>query len=321
MATMSLGAGAGAGAATVASSRLHITAATIGDRSLLSGTRSNPIVINPKVRQQLSMTVRNDGTSTVAIRYLRLTGSLLNVHFVRYQASANVDVAPEATKTISVPGDFFDVDGVATGYMNATMQVVDQQRSILASQAFVADVQGKVASSVGLLLLEAFVFAIVGLGEIVIGLARRRLPWNRFMRAIFFALTAVSVVITIVVGAAMSRDALFGSSTWIPAVLIAALIGFVLGYLSPGQIDRSARDDDEDADIDLVAAEAVARASGEFKRTTGSVPSHASGEHSGAISLVEGSQQSGEFAPLRQHTSGEFEPPEQHTSGGHDRVE
>jgi hypothetical protein len=216
---MSLGAVV-AGAATAPSRGLKITAASVGTRSLLSATRANPIVINPKVKQQLSMTVRNDGTTPVAIRYLRLTGSLLNVHFVRYQATANVNVAPGATRTISVPGDFFDVDGVATGYMNATMQVVDEQRNVLVSQAFVADVQGKVASSVGLLLLEALVFAVVGISEIVIGLARRRLPWNRFMRAVFFALTGASVVVTVVVAAAMSRDALFGSSTWQPAVLI-----------------------------------------------------------------------------------------------------
>jgi hypothetical protein len=299
--------GAGvAGAATAPSRGLKITAASVGTRSLLSATRANPIVINPKVKQQLSMTVRNDGTTPVAIRYLRLTGSLLNVHFVRYQATANVNVAPGANRTISVPGDFFDVDGVATGYMNATMQVVDEQRNVLVSQAFVADVQGKVASSVGLLLLEALVFAVVGISEIVIGLARRRLPWNRFMRAVFFALTGASVVVTVVVAAAMSRDALFGSSTWQPAVLIVAAIGFVLGYLSPGQIDRGARDDDEDTDIDLVAAEAVARASGEFQRTTGSTPSHASGDHS---------------AVAASHASGEHAAPEQHASGGHEPVQ
>jgi hypothetical protein len=173
------------------------------------------------------------------------------------------------------------------------------------SQAFVADVQGKVASSVGLLLLEALVFAVVGISEIVIGLARRRLPWNRFMRAVFFALTGASVVVTVVVAAAMSRDALFGSSTWQPAVLIVAAIGFVLGYLSPGQIDRGARDD-EDTDIDLVAAEAVARASGEFQRTTGSTPSHSSGDHS---------------AVAASHASGEHAAPEQHASGGHEPVQ
>jgi hypothetical protein len=140
--SLGLGGGTVAGAASTPT-RLKVTAAQIGDRSLLVGTRAKPIVINPHVREQLTMSVRNDGSGPVAIRYLRLTGSLLNVHFVRYQASANVVVGAGQTKTISVLGDFFDVDGVATGYMNATMQVVDEQRNVLASQAFVGDVRAR----------------------------------------------------------------------------------------------------------------------------------------------------------------------------------
>ena len=105
-------------------------------------------------------------------------------------------------------------------------------------------------------------FAIVGVFEIVFGLARRRLPRNRFVRAVFFTLTAASVVIALTVASAMGRVALFGASSWLPALLIASGVGFVLGYLSPGRVERGARDSTDDSVIDLVAAEAVARASG-----------------------------------------------------------
>jgi hypothetical protein len=299
--------------------RLKVLAASIGDRSLMLPTRDNPIVINPKVKKQLTMTVRNEGSAAVSVRYLRLTGSLLGIHFVRYQATSDVAVGAGATRTISVLGDFFDVDGVATGYMSATMQVVDQDRAVLATQPFVADVRGKVASSVGLLLLEAFVFAVVGLIEIVVGLARRRLPRNRFVRAIFFALTAGSAVITLTVAAAMARVALFGAGSWIPALLIASGVGFVLGYLSPGRIERGARDTTDDSVIDLVAAEAVARASGGVRRVqTGEIEAHKSGDHTGVAAAVGGSAKQhdsgGHVAP--QHDSGGHAP-SQHDSGGH----
>ncbi len=109
------GFGAGAAGAADTPTRLQVTEASIGTRSLTEPTRSNPVVINPKVRAQLQMTVRNDGPDPVHVRYLRLTGSLLGVHFVRYQSSADVSVPPVATRTISADGDFFDVDGVATG--------------------------------------------------------------------------------------------------------------------------------------------------------------------------------------------------------------
>jgi hypothetical protein len=213
--------------------------------------------------------------------------------------------------------------------MNATMQVVDEQRNDLGSQPFVADVQGKVASSVGLLLLEAAIFAIVGIIEIVVGLARRRLPGNRFVRGLLFALTAASTVIAIVVAASMGRVALFGSSTWVPIVLIASAIAFVVGYLSPGRMDREARDRAKDSEIDLVAAEAVARASGEYHSvTTGGFPTQQSGDHTGVAASHDSGgfappeqHTSGGFTPPEQHSSGGFTPPEQHSSGGHERVE
>jgi hypothetical protein len=307
--------GTGTAGAADTPTTLTVVSAAIGGRSLTEPTRDNPVVINPNNKAELSMTVRNDGTERVEVRYLRLTGSLLGVHFVRYQASANVVVPPGSTRTIAALGDFFDVDGVASGYMNATMQAVDEHRDVLATQPFVADVQGKVASSEGLLLLQAIVFSLVGIIEIVTGLARRRLPRNRFVRALLFGLTAASVVVTIVVGAAMSRVALWGASTWVPVLLIATGVGFVLGYLSPGRIEKGARDKADDAAIDLVAADAVARASGEVQRvTTGEYAAHASGDHTGAVAAQ---HESGGFAPV-QHDSGEFSAPAQHESGGHE---
>lgn len=328
---VSLGATGAAAADTSPPTRLKVMAASIGQRSLMLPTRDNPIVMNPKVKQQLSMTVRNDGTDAVTVRYLRLTGRIMGVHFVRYQAEANVAVPAGTTRTISVLGDFFDIDGRSTGYMSVTMQVVDEQRALLASQPFVADVRGKVVSSQGWVLLEVGVFAMVSLAEIVFGLAQRRLPRNRFVRAILFTLTAASVVIAVTISAAMARVALFGASSWVPALLLAAGIGFVLGYLSPGRVERGARDSTDDSVIDLVAAEAVARASGGVARIqTGELESHKSGDHTTGIAAAlrrrTGRQNDSGSHTAAQHDSGGHTPahhdsgghtPAQHDSGGH----
>jgi hypothetical protein len=318
---MSLGPTSAAADSSSPPTRLKVTAASIGDRSLMLPTRDNPIVMNPKVKQQLSITLENDGTDAVAVRYLRLTGRIMGVQFVRYQAEANVVVDPGKSHTISVLGDFFDVDGRSTGYMSATMQVVDEQRALLASQPFVADVRGKVVSSEGWLLLEVGVFGLVSVFEIVLGLARRRLPRNRFVRAIMFTLGAASVVIALTVAAAMARVALFGASSWVPALLIASGIGFVLGYLSPGRVERGARDSTDESVIDLVAAEAVARASGGVTRIqTGELESHKSGDHTTGIAAAlrrrtGRTHDSGSHSPA-QHDSGGHTPA-QHDSGGH----
>jgi hypothetical protein len=312
---VSIGATGAAADSSSAPTRLKVTAASIGGRSLLLPTRDNPIVLNPKVKQQLSMTVENDGTDAVTVRYLRLTGRIMGVHFVRYQAEANLVVPAGTTRTISVLGDFFDVDGRSTGYMSATMQVVDEQRALLASTPFVADVSGKVVSSEGWLLLEVAVFGVVSLVEIVLGLRRRRLPRNRFVRAILFTLTAASIVISLTVAAATARVALFGASSWVPALLLASGIGFVLGYLSPGRVERGARDSTEESVIDLVAAEAVARASGGITRIqTGEIEPHKSGDHTTGLAAAL-RRRTG-----RQNDSGSHTPA-QHDSGGHEPVQ
>jgi hypothetical protein len=116
-----------------------------------------------------------------------------------------------------------------------------------------------------------------------------------------------------VIGIAMLRIALPGPTTWVPAVVLSTVVGFVLGYLSPGPLDQHAKDSADEEVIDLVAAEAVARASGAHERRTtgGSVapnesgahdPAHESGSHAPA-------HESGEF---KAHQSGQFTP---HESG------
>jgi hypothetical protein len=313
MLLLACGAGiAGAAAAGAASDNasVRLVDAHVGDRSIMASTRDHPIVLDPKVPTTLSMTLANDGPTLVHVRYLRLAGSILGIDFVQFQASTKTDIPPGTTKTVTAPSDFFDVDGVATGYVNARLEAVDEQRSTIASQSFVADVKGKFLSSEGLFFLQVLAFALISLIDVAYGIARRRLPRNRFIAAILFAFAAASTVITIVVGAAMARIALFETQAWVPALFVATAGAFILGYLSPSRLARTATEDADDKVIDLVAAGAVARATGEqAARTTGGTPSHESGDHT----LDIGSHQSGEFS-VRQHQSGEYNV-EQHDSG------
>jgi hypothetical protein len=248
----------------------------------------------------------------VYVRYLRVTGAVIGVHFVNYQASVNTDITPGATETVVTPADFFDVDGVASGYVNAKMEAVDQQRATIATQSFVADVTGKLASSEGLLLIELIAFAVISLVDIGFSVSRRKLPRNRFVTGILFAAAAATTVLALVIGAAMARVALFEATAWLPALFLATAGAFFLGYISPGRLTRTATEEADDKVIDLVAAGAVARATGEQQRRTtgGSVPhssgdfSHASGDFSHASGEFS-SHDSGQFSSTQQQ-SGEF---------------
>jgi hypothetical protein len=319
-------AGAAVAAAASDNSSVKLVDAHIGDRSIMSGTKDHPVVINPKVPTTLSMTLENQGTTPVHVRYLRLTGAILGIDFVRYQASTNADIPPGTTKTVTTPSDFFDVDGVATGFVSAQLQAVDDQRSTIVTQSFVADVNGKFLSSEGFFFLQVLAFALISLIDVAYGIARRRLPRNRFIAAVLFAFAALSTVITIVIGAAMARIALFEPEAWVPALFVATAGAFILGYLSPSRLARTTSDDADDKVIDLVAAGAVARATGEqAARTTGGTPSHESGDHT----LDIGAHQSGEFSVrhesgeynVEKHHSGEYTAVQRHESGSHEPPE
>ncbi len=294
---------------TTSNTQVRITGASIGGHSLFGTSTDRPVPMEPRGDIPITVTIENTGATPIAIRYVRITGAMLGIRFVRFEATSRLVVPAHETRTIRQPGDFFDIDQSSTGYINSAIQVVNEQRATLASHAFVADVQGKFWSSEGIFLLEVIVFSLIGLARILFGVMRRSLPLNRFVRGLLFGLTTVTAALAIVVGMAMLRIALVAPTTWIPAALLALAGGFALGYISPGPLDRRAHEDAEAKVVDLVAAEAVARASGEYqRRTTGQTVSHSSGEHSAT------DQQSGGFAPA--HESGEFVP--QHESGGFD---
>jgi hypothetical protein len=298
--------------------QVKIVAASIGGHSLFGTSTDRPVPMEARGDIPLSITLRNTGATPVAVRYVRITGAMLGIRFVRFEATTKLVVAAGETRTITQPADFFDLDQSATGYINTAIQVVDPQRVTLASHSFVASVKGKFLSSEGILLLELIAFALIGLVRILIGVMRRWLPTNRFMRGVLFGLTSGSAALAIVVGIAMLKIGLVAPTTWIPATLLATAGGFALGYISPGPLDRRAHEATEERVIDLVAAEAVARASGQHERRTtgGEVVSHSSGEHTPGTETDVPQHESGGFAP--QHESGEYAP--QHDSAPIDPV-
>jgi hypothetical protein len=299
---------------------VRIVAAEIDGHSLFRDSHADPIPLSDRPEVPISVTIENHSGAPVKIRYLRITGAMLGVRFVSYQTSTNRTLPVDGRVTIAGPADFFDIDRQANGYINSAMQVVDEKREVLASKGFVADVDGRPWSTEGIVLLLFVAFGVVGLIDIGFRIARRGLTANRFLRGVLFAATFASFALAFVLGVAMLRITILAPATWIPILLLTSAAGFALGYISPGPLDRRAHEASDDKVIDLVAAEAIARASGQHgPATAGSAAvSHQSGEHV--------AHESGEFAA--QHESGQFDAqhdsgsfPAQHNSGPMEPVE
>src|SRR4051794_35503430 len=64
-----------------ASTKLTIVDAKVAGQSLEASTRDHPVRMDPRSDVPLSVTIRNDGTTPVEVRYIRITGSLLGLRF------------------------------------------------------------------------------------------------------------------------------------------------------------------------------------------------------------------------------------------------
>jgi hypothetical protein len=289
---------------------LRVDDAHVDGRSLVDRDGEVPLPTRGDV--PITITLTNQSGSTIRIRALRISVALLGISFANFQATVDEEVGPGQTLQIARPGDFFDLDKAAIGKVNSRLDVLDEGRQVVARHSFDATVPGRLTSSEGILLFELSAVAAIGLVEILVRIARRTLTANRFLRGVLFAFTAAAAGVSVVIALAAAEVALLETPRWLPAVSLVTAIAFALGYLLPAAWERDLGDRAEQRVIDLVATEAVERASGEHaRRTTGGTAVV------GTVAGSRTSQQSGEFAP--QHDSGGFVP--HHDSGPVEPVE
>lgn len=287
----------GATAARAAGDEVTIVNASIDGHSLLHSTRDTPIRLEPAGDVPLVLTLRNNTAAPVNVRFLRVATWLLGIPLAKFQGHFSTTLPAHATATIKTPADFFGIDGATVGYVDAQLQVVDDHRATIARRSFSGDLRGSWWSIVTLVFLGLIAFTIACLADIGRSLVRHTLTANRFRRAAFFALIGASGGLCVALGLAIFRISLLKPQSWIPMLLLPAAIGFVVGYFAPERLFATI--DKDELVIDLVAAEAVARASGQHvASTTGDRRADA------LIGRLSGGRSSG--AVDVDHTSGEF---------------
>ena len=266
-------------------------AGTIGGRDLADADSANPVAIDPSREIPISVTIRNASDRTENIRYVRLEGRALGVTFLTYDLGVRGSLRPGEETTIESTLDFFDLEDQATGYLGTSLRVYDAERRLLGEQVFVVDVRGKATSTMGLFALV--VMGIAGFSSFVLvaNTVRRRLPANRFIRGVQFAIAGGAVGVTLALGVSILRIGFADVEAWVPLVFMPTLIAFAVGYIAPGPLQLSIRDVQEEEALEVIAESAVARAtgahaparSGSFSasvaRLSGEILPHRSGEH------------------------------------------
>jgi hypothetical protein len=279
--------------------------ARLAGRDLKGADTKHPLVLRSDANTPFSMKLRNNTDQPVHVEFARFEGRSLAIAFLHYDLGIKTVVPAKHTTTINTNVNFYSLDRAATGYLQAALRVYNQDTHAIGQEKFVVDVKGKPVSQVGLVTIELALLAVACLVEIIVRAFRNSLPGNRFVRGLVFGFTGAVIAVAIVLATAALRIALMPAHTWVPLLVFATVIGFALGYLSPGP--TSGRAEEDRAMLDLVAAEAVARASGQH--TGANAPegdvAYSSGDHS-AVSLVS--------PPSRD----DLAPPAHHDSGRHD---
>ena len=294
--------------------------AELAGQDISESDSSNPLPLEPRDEIPLELTIRNNGDDPVTIRYVRLEGTALGLTFLTYDLGMRTTLQPGEQTTLDTTLDFFDLENQATGYLGTQLAVYDTERRLVGSEDFVVDVQGKATSTLGMFAVVVLGVAIFSTTVLVLNTLRRRLPSNRFVRGVQFAIAGAAIGVTLSLGVSVLRITFAEVEAWVPLVFIPTVIAFVIGYIAPGPLSRSIRDVREEEAIQAAAVTAVARASGIYDpatsggytpgRSSGSAPSqHASGEHAPV------SHGSGEFVPVS-HGSGEHAPVDADSDAG-----
>lgn len=244
--------------------------AEINGRDIAGADDTSPIELDPTTAVPISITLRNAGSQTEDVRFVRLEGQALGLTFLTYDLGMRTSLAPGEETTFEAELDFFDLDEQATGYLGTSLRVYDADRLLLGQEDFVLDVKGRTTSTLGL-----FAFAVLGIAGfsitvLVLNTLRRRLASNRFVRGLQFAVAGAAVGVTLALGLAILRIDYANAEEWLPLVFLPTVIAFGIGYLAPGPLSLSIRDVREEEALQALAEEALIRRSGEQARATSS---------------------------------------------------
>ncbi|MGK2928078.1 MAG: hypothetical protein ACSLFO_00710 [Acidimicrobiales bacterium] len=236
--------------------------AAIGGRDVTTADSTEPIVIDPAEETPLELTVTNTGDVAEEIRFVRLEGTALGLTFLTYDLGIRTMLEPGEEASIDVALDFFDLDKQATGYLGTSLRVYDTERRLLGEQDFVVDVRGNATSTLGLFAIIVLGIAVFSVVVLVLNTLRRRLPSNRFVRGLQFAIAGAAIGVTLALGVSILRIAFADVEEWVPLVVLPTVIAFAIGYIAPGPLSQSIRDVREEEALQYVAEATVARASG-----------------------------------------------------------
>ncbi|WP_250293058.1 hypothetical protein [Frankia sp. CiP1_Cm_nod1] len=191
------------------------------------------IVLDPERPTRVLVTVRNNRNELAQIRSIRVSGSALGLTFFVFDTAVRMDVPAGASLAWSVDVDMAELRGQATGLLPMSVTLRDAKRDVLASAEGIADIRGTLVCTYGMFGLGLLIVTALLWAAALIALARRRLPRNRWRRAVRFAPAGCGAGFVAIVSLSALRVTAPSTSSNLTFIAAAAGLGFLLGYLTP----------------------------------------------------------------------------------------
>lgn len=231
--------------------------ASLNGTDISTSTPGDPIPLLDDESAELQLSMTNVSDEPVTVNYVRFEGEVLDMIFLTYDTAVRVDLEPgESTNLPPILLDFFDLGGQASGFLRGHVQLFDEERETLGSEAMFLDARGggslATLTLFNLLLLGA---TLLGLGWNLLRLSQRRLPANRFVRGLRVMAVGAGAGLTLAVAFSTLRLWPLPTLTWILFTVIGGLIGYGVGMLLSGADDALVDILDEQDVVDAVMDE------------------------------------------------------------------
>ncbi|MCG8924870.1 hypothetical protein [Lentzea sp. CC55] len=191
------------------------------------------LVLDPSKTAKVSITVRNNTSTVQRVKTVRISGTALALTFFAYDTTVPFDVPAKSSETRSFPLEPTDLGSQAIGLLPVAVEVVDTQRDTIASVETTGDIRGSLWSVYGAFGLGVLVLTGLSWAGALIALTRRRLPANRWQRAMRFLPAGIGTGLIAVISLSVLRLVAPSPTAEIPFVLAAAAAAFLLGYVTP----------------------------------------------------------------------------------------
>jgi hypothetical protein len=211
--------------------------AAIDGHELARSTPSRPVPLQGKEPVLVSARVVNGSSADIVVRSVRLQGRVIGLTMFSYEARVDRSVAAGQTEDIAYEIELIDLARQAVGLIPARVELLDEDRKVLATQRFESDVDGSPRSVYGLFgLIVAAITAVLFLGAIV-RLVAHRLPDNRWKRGVRFGVVGLGAGLTITFTLSAFGVLFPAPGLWVSLLAFGGIGMFVLGYLTPAPED------------------------------------------------------------------------------------